>query len=202
MTDSGILKMLQTFCSSNEDRLPLLSPFNQEGNTYATNGKVCVVVEGRELASNDPYMRYPKMSAIMTKDIIEDCKKAFQLLPKIPATNDVCPDCDGDGEVLFIYRTVTDNFAHSIAWECPCCDGSGTDPRPSMVLLDSRIFNADILRKIKILPGLKILPRWDLFLTPLAFKFDLGYGAMAAIRAEDIPFINRAPLIKEVPSEQ
>lgn len=129
-------KALEMCTDNKSTRAWMQKPFFIEDKVYATNSYIMLIVpkaktdgipplEGYE---HDPYEIIKvvpeehesvlKLSIQQVRDLL---KKAPQIEEVIPPTM-VCPDCDGEGEVMCDYC----GYEH----ECKRCDGSGYLDRP------------------------------------------------------------------------
>lgn len=165
---------LQPFCSVDECRMAINTPFAFNGWKYATDGRICVRIQtGEPDDSSEPYKR-PDASALF-KGFGVDGLEAF----KIPAIDGVrekrCPSCNGNG-----YSTCDHDH------ECEDCDKTGVLEEWPKKEIGGQIFSERYLSKIINLPGLKFFARSaDVeTLKPAFFTFDNGQGLLMPIKKE------------------
>ncbi|NBU83442.1 MAG: hypothetical protein EBS21_02345 [Sphingomonadaceae bacterium] len=162
-------KMISVFCSG-EGRYQLSRPFNQDGFTWATDGRIMV--------------RVPQIEGFAGYDIIkppQDVKKIFNpvlpgefiSLPKCPDERTVtCGDCDGTG------RCACPHCEQDM--ECSECEGGGKklDGR-TIEVFDGKGIRACHLVAIKSLPNPMIaLSKCGKY---ICFQFGGGDGIAAVV---------------------
>lgn len=161
---------LQPFCSINECRMGIMTPFAFNGWKYATDGRVCVRVKTDEPDdSGEPHKR-PDASKLFAGFNVEGLQPFDIPPPKGLATNR-CRYCNGNG-----VRTCDLGHDH----DCDECDGTGeVEEWPSQDIGACR-FSERYLSKIITLPGLKFYPTSAE--NPALFTFDGGEGTLAQMR--------------------
>jgi len=111
-------------------REELKAPYTSGGYTIATNEKIYIAVEKS--------MGYPEQekynllhileertkSHIVTKEKIEAELKKIPLVDVMTEKEMVCPECNGEGEVLWSYFA-NDGTEYEETHDCPVCEGSG-----------------------------------------------------------------------------
>lgn len=196
MTNNPLIDLLQTFCCG-EDRPNISKPFCQNGHTYATDGRIAIILLSFKLIDGE--QEKPDMSRLFYEDVLRKCESADFELPELPDLEEDgrCKDCGRSGEVIWEYRDSND-YLYEKAMECPVCDGIYIGRKAIPVFFDCRIFENRCLHKIKELPGLKILPEWDNVGDYLHFKWRLGYGLLCPMRCSSSREINGKPLLQGV----
>lgn len=114
-------KLLKAFCS--KDVRITMTPFYQNGYTYATEGNVCIRVPGKHtenLTGVDAVTTIPwgrigsrRMFRLKLKDIRPPEKDEICAACEPGGKRGVCTRCKGDGEIEFEGD------------DCPKCDGEG-----------------------------------------------------------------------------
>jgi hypothetical protein len=161
---------LTPFCSVDETRMAINTPFVLNGWKYATDGRVCVRIKTYEPDdSNEPYKR-PKASDLF-KGFNVGGLESFEI-PDLKGVEMLeCDECNGAG-------SVTCNYGHE--HECDMCEG-GTVEKWSNQHIGPATFSERYLVKIKALPSLKFFPtKSD---APAFFTFNGGEGIIATVRA-------------------
>lgn len=167
---------LQPFCSVDETRASLMTPWVFNGWQYATDGRICIRIKTDEMDdSNEPYKR-PDVSMLFADFNVEGLEPF-----EIPTLDGVilheCEDCDGTGE-----QTCDMGHKH----ECPECDDGTFEEWPKKEI-GGHLFSERFLSKMTALPGLKFFPSvttWDEGKPahPAFFTFDNGQGLLMPIR--------------------
>lgn len=126
-------KFLDNFCDSSRERFS--SPFLNGDYVVATDTHALVVVNKEEVESDDPLKESEKDYIAIVEngkgDEVRNITFTYNELldalkqVKISADNEhLCPDCDGNGEVDFEYRS-TQDYEYTMRGECPVCNGTG-----------------------------------------------------------------------------
>lgn len=205
MNDEKSMELLGGFCAS--DREIMAKPFSHGGNTIATDGRILVAVLGRELA---PGQEEPNVSPVLEQVLLKAKNpEHFVPLPELPELEyewvknfEDCPECEGDGMVLWSYKNRQDEF------DCPECNGHGTtnqgpdvrEPKDVNVQLDGRLFKLRYLTELKQLPDVMILPEWREAHTDgqMAFTWRHGVGALMPVRPTTIcETVGKQPLLTQ-----
>lgn len=170
---------LQDFCSVDETRMSICTPFVFNGWKYATDGRICVRIQTNEPDdSNEPYKR-PDASALF-KGFNVDGLESFEI-PKLDGVKIIeCERCGGTGEQ-------TCDMGHN--HECPNCDGDGHYEEWPKHEIAKFIFSEQFLSKMALLSGIKFYPtaaNWDKdkIAKPALFTFGNGQGLLMPIRKE------------------
>ncbi len=168
---------IRDFCSVDETRMAICTPFAFNGWKYATDGRIAVRVPTDEPDdSNKPYKR-PDASALF-KDFNVTGLEAFEI-PSLQGVEKIrCYSCDGSGE-----QTCDMGHDH----ECPECDGDGHYEKWPTKEVGGIQFSERFLSKMAALPGLKFYPTvatWtkDVPAHPAYFTFDNGQGLVMPMR--------------------
>jgi hypothetical protein len=177
------LEDLKPFCSKDESRISINTPFIQDGFTYATDGRMLLRVRSAlECAPPignppkiGPYFQFPPEDA---KPLAFD----FSKLGDQPGLVD-CEDCGGSG-----YWNCSHCGTRDV--ECENCDGAGkVTPKENSVEIAGRHYNPLFLRRIAKLPKVE----WVDWLATVAsnetapgtFRFDGGEGLLMPLKKED-----------------
>ena len=165
------LDLLQKFCSVDESRKVIMSPWSFGAWTYATDARVLIRVP--RMAEVPEREGAPKADIIFTAT---GCTEVFQELPAVPEIKDEkCSKCDGEGAHECLCGNVHD---------CEYCEGSGKVPGSSIRIKIGKCFASHIyLNLLKELPNVTIAePLKET--QPFWFKFDGGEGRLAGMRNE------------------
>lgn len=168
---------LQPFCSKDEARYYLHTPFSFGDFTYATNGHLLVRVPRlADISAPDG----PITSASVESVLVCHEGATFSSIPPfaLPAHEMIeCDWCEGSGKDEFF-----DDLADD---KCDECAGTGKMPRPRTMTVRGVIFDADYIARIAALPGALFSdapapgskpgngPQ-----KPTPFKFDGGVGCI------------------------
>lgn len=161
---------LQTFCSEDDCRESIMTPFVRNGWKYATDGRIMVRVKTDEPDdSNEPHKR-PNAAKLF--EVFDVSKLDAVDLPELTGvTTQKCRYCNGNG-----VQTCSLGHDH----DCDECDGTGeVEEWPSQDIGACR-FSERYLSKIITLPGLKFYPTSAE--NPALFTFDGGEGILAQMR--------------------
>ena len=128
-------KLLQPFCSDDETRDKIFTPFTYQNTVCATDGYILAIMpldkykgEGLDETSMNIDRVIPNTANSKIYHInvntIED------ILEQIPEYDEVitmdCTECDGIGQVEYTYDSTTNpRRSYSQTLDCPVCDGSG-----------------------------------------------------------------------------
>lgn len=191
---------LQSFCATDDLRAWLAKPFSGDQYTYATNGKYVVRVSKRDGIGGCEGQ--PKAPEVLDKWFSSldaaSCIPVSLALPDVAeAEKDAeCDACEGRG------------FVHDCPdCQCKCddCRGKGQlhDVEEISVEALGHIFRLPYLRKLLMLPGLKVAPTTKKG-HPVLFTFDGGEaGLMPMTRPHDVHYDATSLLATpSVPSEQ
>jgi len=194
-------EQLQPFCSTDETRLSLQTPYVRDGCTYATDGRVAVRVPGEvpgcHVDVNAPDTgkvidQIPDSGSWIPVTMPEDITASVPCEDCRGDPDHECAACDGTGEVTakFYWRGTT----YDIDGTCPLCDGSGVCARcggtgwhsnDDPVKLGSNVYSANRLAKVAALPGVMLCDVEGY--QPVRFRFDDdGEGAIMPMRMEAI----------------
>lgn len=167
---------LQPFCSVDETRMAICTPFVFNGWKYATDGRICVRIQTDEPDdSNEPCKR--PNAAMLFKGFNVDGLEAFEI-PTLDGVKLIkCEGCGGAGE-----QTCDMGHDH----ECPDCDGDGHYEEWPKKEIGGHLFSERHLSKIVNLPGLQFFAQSANMeaLKPAFFTFDNGQGLLMPIRKE------------------
>jgi hypothetical protein len=198
-----IHEILKMFCSNDEARTNIQTPFSSNGFTYATSGFFLVRIKGDfGYETNDISDKIDKICPIN--------KVAEELYTEIPDTKetiiikdcpdcsgvgkyDVCPECKGEGTVYWTSDRGYDyedtcgmcfgsKKTDDSKVNCETCLGAGKIKHDKGIYVGSKYLNARLLSIIKSLPGSKIAPEAVEELKPVPFKFDMGEGIIMPMR--------------------
>ncbi len=173
-------KALQAFCSDDELRTVLRSPFFCEptGEVRASDGQIMLMVDPKLLrckyAANDYGAKLmipaPNSNTIVTLDDIEEAFNQFELIPEMvdeKGDECECPACEGEGKVQWEF-TDPDGKTHYMEDDCPVCDGTGEavehhkvptgrmlPPSDAVLVIDGVRFAASNI--MKAVEGLRLL---------------------------------------------
>lgn len=168
---------LQPFCSVDECRMGLMTPWAFNGWKYATNGRMAVRIPTDEPNdSNEPYKR-PDASALF-KDFNVDGLESFEIPTLDGMIQKECRHCEGSGE-----QTCDMGHDH----ECPDCDGDGHYEEWPKQEIGGNDFSERYLSKIVNLPGLQFFAQSANMeaLKPAFFTFgEGGQGLLMPMRKE------------------
>ena len=155
---------LLPFCAKNDTRFYLVTPFNFDGSTFATNGHIMVCVPLRDNLSSKP----DQIKEAGMARLAERCRKVVPTMPlrglAFPLREQkTCPTCDGPG--------------------CEDCDGLGVVSITTAVSINKVVFDTEYLEMIATLPGasFEAKPTDD---QPATFTFDGGCGCLMPMRPE------------------
>lgn len=174
---------LMPFCSEDESRDSIRNPFEQEGYTYATDGRIIIRVHQvlpdlPERLSQPPknirvHFTFPDPAAtVVPVDWTSLCQEPEPL---------TCSVCKGIG------RDQCRHCDNEI--ECQKCDGSGKVLSAVVpVKIGEKFFDPMYLRKISRLPNIRLLnwesPGFETGKGPSGFIFDGGDGILMPMRSE------------------
>lgn len=207
------LEDLQKFCSTDETRFALLSPFKAGDYTAATDGKIMVripfiggIVENDEFKTVSPEVienNIPKKEGIPVeypsgwetwepiKETCEQCKGGGAFVD--------CEKCDGFGETECDHCghegdchdcNGKGGFARKIEeygdHACLYCHGTGDIKKIHPVSLNKGDMHVDLpyLKKIHTLPNVQAFICREPGLSLIHFKFDGGEGVLMPLREE------------------
>ncbi len=163
------IKELMPFCSTDETRPSICQPLNQDGATWATDGRVIVRVAEIELPPPAEGLKIPNVAEVW-KQFQTDAQ--FSTMPELPAPfMKPCTDCEGSGECPHCDRV------------CLECGGSGTYAAQQPTMVGARQLDARFLRKIAALPNPSLAIAGEK-IEPLSFKFDGGEGLLMPMRTQ------------------
>lgn len=136
MINNDIYKKLQKFCSNNDDQPKLSKPFVQHGDTYATNGHIAIRIPGEH--SDIQYIKgkHPSAKGLFELSLVNDHTDSIILKksdmspyyrkykcdncnPNLMTEDHKCPECEGEGTVLF------ENDYNEYDFTCISCSGIG-----------------------------------------------------------------------------
>lgn len=167
---------LTPFCSVDETRMAINTPFVFNGWKYATDGRVCVRVPTDEPDdSNEPYKR-PDASDLF-KGFDVSGLETF-VIPTLDGVQEKrCPSCNGNG-----YSICDHGHDH----ECEDCDKTGVLEEWPKKEIGGQTFSERYLAKVVNLPGLQFFAQSANMeaLKPAFFTFDNGQGLLLPIRKE------------------
>jgi hypothetical protein len=139
---------LQPFCSTCETRPQLARPYNLDGWTYATDGRICLRVPA--LADTEPNTDSPpppNPAELFNQPLAKACDENLAPFPTLPDAPPrvYCHECNGEGFV-----------------RCECCNHekdcdnctNGTEAVLFPWRVGGQYLNLHYLRKIEGLPGL------------------------------------------------
>jgi hypothetical protein len=186
---------LAPFCSTDQSRYSLRSPWSDGDHTFATDAKIMIAVPRR--ADVPEREDAPKNC---WRHIIEGWPSdgQFRPLPPIPpaenepcanCTNGIandrqCPDCKGTKQVRCgecdQWRDCrecnsTGTLKNTAGDRCTKCDGHGNTAKLKTVEIGSQLVNATLLRRIQHLPNVAITNS-TVREGALSFRFDGGEG--------------------------
>lgn len=172
---------LLKFCSKDESRFHLHSPFSKGQWTYATNGHLAIRVAHTDVPENTKAPDCEKLFATA----IEKGEPPWVDLPPFKLERKRCSDCKGTG---FLDENGESCSEHSKdGYECENCEGGVIYSGRAIVKAEKGdvVLAARYLDLLKDLPGIKIgvcgdeSKRID---KPIRFKFDGGDGLLMPIR--------------------
>lgn len=167
------LKLLQTFCSTDDMRLGLQSPLTINGYTYATDGRIIIKV--------------PAIDGVpeTTKEILiaricaefSGVKNTGRFLP-VPPPDGNCSTCLGLKKIACVFCDCC-GWKIDLATDIPCldCEGSGKGYNDKQVPFEDHELNPIYLRKLLTLPNCKIASNLDSN-NPVSIMFDGGQGLL------------------------
>lgn len=156
---------LTPFCSKDEGRSYLHTPFTRGGFTYATDGRVCVRVPRREGVVG--HEKAPDASKVFPSPLPQTTPLRIANLPEREMLP--CGDCDDSG------------LAHSCpdcTHVCEKCGGSLEYEEHRTVRLRGKRFSAIYLRMVAALPGVEAAIMAEPPFPKLYFRFDGGDGVL------------------------
>lgn len=174
---------LLPFCSKDETRPILMSPFNANGYTYATDGAILVRVPALpewETKESDPK---PPGCSKMYQDFPARNDPRFVPLKGQPTGEEMvtCSRCHGSGAII------CEEFREPDF--CPNCDGEKTHPNREAFHIGVRAIAMHLALKMCRLPGLLVATEYfyeanklPMNLHPLPFIFDGGDGLLMPMR--------------------
>lgn len=169
---------LQDFCSVDETRMGINTPFVRDGWKYATDGRICVRIPTNEPDdSNEPHKR-PDAAAIFQGFDVTGLVPF--VIPELQGVKDKkCPSCNGYG-----HSTCDHGHQH----ECDDCDETGVIEEWPKADIGGNDFSERYLSKIVNLPGLQFFAKSANMeaLKPAFFTFgEGGQGLLMPIRKEN-----------------
>lgn len=190
MTDTQI--DLQPFCSKDEERTGLLKPFSDDHYTYASDGIIMIRVYRVEGYGESSLLN---QSAKIFTEVLRSGERVIPPMTEIPTmkcklckgrcTVRKCEACNGEGERLCDMQHMHDcekcnskGYRAGGDLDCWECDGSGSRVDITYVYVGARKFNASMLNRIAVLPGVLMTTEGDPF-SPSYFIFDGGDGVIA-----------------------
>lgn len=128
-------RFLENFCSDKSCHEKFWKPFINGDYVVATDTHFLVVVNKEEVENDDPLNVSEKDYVEIVesgkgdevKNITFNYNDLLNALKQVPISSDsehLCPDCNGDGEVVFEYLS-THNYEYKLRGECPVCNGTG-----------------------------------------------------------------------------
>lgn len=197
MEIDDILKM---FCSRDECRVNINTPFNHNGFTYATNGVILVRVPLIKKYQRDMYP--DKVEKCLFGGLLHD--DDFVCLPDITQAVNFhrCDNCEGKGRdykctdcngrkyvILESNSGIEYEFECKMCYgkgyipgECEECSGFGVLPEKRHVMVGSKLLGCINLYILGKLPGCKIATEKPEGLQPIPFIFDGGDGIIMPLR--------------------
>lgn len=165
---------LQKYCSEDERRINIRTPFTRGEFTYATNGHILVRVPRQEDApERDDAPHAERVYDPPAANAGEYLPISFPRLPKWECEKDECPSCDGRG---------TDHDCPDCQCKCDDCSGNGEvviEPK-DYVAIDGISFSLKYALMLAELSNLRIgVARPN---EPLAFQFDGGAGILMPVK--------------------
>jgi hypothetical protein len=197
--NAELLEILKEFCSAEESRPTLHTPFSRGECSYSTDGRIIIRVP--RLDSVPERSGAPLAEKLWSKARIDILKlKGWVEMPELPELQfNLCDDCFGSGmceacpECEIIGSKSVDgvcvecenkNFHNCEQFRCEACNGSGKHPVAKRVTLGNTDLNLIYLRKINRLKGLLFSPTMPSPNDPVPFKFDGGDGLLMPMRKE------------------
>lgn len=159
------LELLQKFCSGDESRKAIMSPFSQDAWTYATDGRLMLRVP--RFAEAPEREDAPKN---IDKHIFSNnpISNLWQPIPDLPPllTEEPCRHCKGSGECECKCGNIHD---------CEHCEGSGTVPLAAQrIQIGVNYVSHVYLWKLKELPDVQVCPSAKDNNSPIGIRFDGG----------------------------
>ena len=156
---------LKNFCSADESRLYLMSPFNYKEATFATNGHIAVRV---------PMGSYPDKHKALTEDtldrLVASCVRDVPML----SLDELALPSPVEGKCRFCVYWVDSK-------DCDECDGTGREWITQSVKIGIKDFDAKYIRLIATLP-VAMIESTPTEGDPATFKFDGGCGCLMPLR--------------------
>ncbi len=154
------LTLIRSFCGDDETRFVFMNPFNFEGSTIATDGRIMVWIPQIDIPEN-------KGTPIKNLKIVMDVWKdgPWETIESLPeAKFEDCEWCKGQGNCV--------KCDCGSDHKCGECDGSGKFEINQEVVIGNRLLGSVFLSKMVKLPGLLIAPTQGGVMDPMSFKFD------------------------------
>jgi hypothetical protein len=155
--------ILNLFTTDNDYRPRFKFPNKQDGIVYATDGHALIAIDENELSkkyeSDENFANCKKVFDEKMSEKLIDSRKfcvesIIDLLLDCRLTVDRfmirCPECDGDGFVLYTYENKK-GVEHEKDCECPECEGVGKIRGKNLfpkILIDTKDNNNDISIKL------------------------------------------------------
>ena len=161
---------LQPFCSRDQARFYICTPFTRDEWTYATDGAICIRVPRREGMTGDE--KAPRADTLFPAQF--PLLRPFPDLDLPPAEEEDCSVCDGRG------------YEHDCPYcECLCdtCSGNqrvSTDDSISIGLRGAT-FACKYMRLLACLPN-TLIPQQLEPNKAMPFRFDGGEGLLMPVR--------------------
>jgi len=189
---------LQPFCWPDNTRPTIQTPWTADGFTYATDGLICIRVPALPEVTRSDGPNAPKMFARMDPLSEENAVPLASITIPDPipcVTCDggrikefPCDECDGSGTVIYHARRRRSLGEWPIdcpacegspTSRCPDCDGEGISDEEQRVPIGEVDFQAALLRRLLLLPNVRITPDYP---GPGRVLFDGGDGAIMPMR--------------------
>lgn len=123
--------ILNRIVSTDTSREWITKPFNALGKTMATNSYTIVVVPlcGDYVNYEERIKNiYPLPKNMDSVILLQDLKDKLALLPLVDCYDEVegkCSACKGEGEVEYTFKHNCQTY--DLDYECPVCEGEGTE---------------------------------------------------------------------------
>jgi hypothetical protein len=196
--NAELTKLLKEFCSVEESRPTLHTPFSQGIWSYATDGRIILRVPRLEDVpdrGDAPNVGQMYVNQNIPSDFGK--LKGWVEMPELPEIQynlcddcfgsggcDVCPACDAGiklsgGECV---ECENKDFTNCTRIKCFNCKGVGKFPVPTRITLGNTDLNLIYLRKMNRLKGLSFSPTMPSPNDPVPFKFEDGDGLLMPMR--------------------